>query len=223
MKDRDDKRKEEEMRKEKEADRALFLSSFQKAQEPTPLQKAWEQSQLDFLNWESGKDGPLDVTKAPGLGIANSLYRRAAAGQQGERMGQGLITMGTNASSPDLAAKLAQQAKDRREQEAAGGLEEAVALRRAEAHGSVLPLAQLNTNRSLSLAGMAGNQAQGSQGLWGQFRVRPGIGAQLLNSAVQGAAGAATSYATGGLSSMRLAGGGTWGSFGQQLPWPSFS
>lgn len=190
MKDKEDKKKQQQLEQEKAADRALFLSSFQQAQKPSPLQEAWERAQLDFLDWEQGKgrfEGkPIDVMEAPGMGPSLSLFRRARAGQEGERMGQGLITMGTNASDPNLTARLAQQAKDRREQETAGALEEAVARRTAEAHGSVLPLAQLNTSRNLSLAGMAGNQAGQSQSLWSQFRVRPGWGAGLLNNTAQG-------------------------------------
>lgn len=170
-----DKEKEKRLAEQQAQDRALFLQSFNQAREPTPLQKAWEEANLNFINWEQGKDGALDVLKAPGLGPALSLYRHAAAGQQGERQGIGALRMGLNATDPALAAKMAEQNKLRREQEAAGQLENAVATRSAEAHGSVLPLSQLNTNRSLSLAGMAGNQAGQSQSLWAQFRPRPGF------------------------------------------------
>ena len=177
IKDKEDKKKQAQLEAEKSADRALFLQSYNKASEPTPLQKAWENANLNFLDWENstgeyaGK--PADVTEAPGMGAGLSMYRRAAAGQQGERMGQGLLTMGVNATDPALAAKLAEQAKARREQEAAGALEENVAARSAEAHGSVLPLSQLNTSRALALTSAAGNQAGQSQSLWGQFRNRP--------------------------------------------------
>jgi hypothetical protein len=179
----EDKKKQQQLEANSAADRALFLTSFNKANEPTPLQKAWEDSQLKFMNWENstgeyaGK--PLDVMEAPGMGVGLSQYRRAAAGQQGERRGEGLITMGLNASDPGLAAKLAEQAKARREQEAAGALEEDIAHRSAEAHGSVLPLSQLNTSRALSTADMAGNQAGQSQSLWAQFRRRPGFLGQI--------------------------------------------
>jgi hypothetical protein len=191
VKDKEDKKKQQQLAEQSAADRALFMSSFQEAKKPSPLQEAWERAQMDFLNWEQGKgtfEGkPIDVMDAPGMGPSLSLYRRAKAGQEGERAGIGALRMGLNASSPELAAKLAQQSKDRREQEAAGALEEALAMRTAEAHGSVLPLAQLNTSRNLSLAGMAGGQAQGSQGLWANFRTRPSWLADMANNAARGA------------------------------------
>lgn len=179
---RDEKRKQEELRRQQEADRALFLQSFNEARKPSPLQEAWERQNLDFLNWENSRGAyegkPLDITNAPGMGPSLALYNRAAAGQQGERQGQGLITMGLSGNS-QLTDKLAQQSKARREQEAAGALENAVAMKTAEAHGSVLPLSALHQSRTMGLAGMAGNQAGGSTGLWANYRVPPGYARQF--------------------------------------------
>ena len=180
MKDKGDKKKDQELANQQAADRALWLQYMQKADQKSPLQEAWEKAQLDFLNWESGKSGPIDVMKAPSLGPALSLYQYAKQGQQGERMGQGAIQMGLNATDPGLAAKLAEQSKAKREQDAAGNLERAVAVRSAEAHGSALPLISLAQDKQLSLAGMAGGQRANSLGLWAGFRPRRSIWGDMM-------------------------------------------
>lgn len=174
-----DKRKEQQLAEQQAADRSLFLQSFNKAQEPSPLQKRLEEGNLEYLDWESGKGAfegkPIDVMSAPGLGPQRSLYERAKAGQEGERMGIGALRLGLNASDPGLATNLAEQSKLRREQEAAGALEEAIAMKSAEARGSSLPLIGLDQSRRMGLAGMAGGQSGQSTGLWAGFRPRPGF------------------------------------------------
>jgi hypothetical protein len=199
MKNKDDKRKDEELRRQQEADRAASNAALTTAAAPSPLQAAEEEDALNFRNWEQGKGAyagqPIDVMNAPGLGPSLSLYRRARAGQQGERAGIGALRLGLNASDPGMAANLAEQSNLRRDQDAAGALEEAVAAKTAEAHNSVLPLIQLNQSRALGVAGLRSGQAQQTQGLWSQYRVRPGWGANLLNGLVQGAAGTASAYA----------------------------
>jgi hypothetical protein len=152
-------KQQQQIAQQNQAQQTQFI---QAAAQPTELQKRYEQSQLDFLDWEGGKDAPPDVTNAPGMAPYLDLYNHAKAGQEGERQGQGLVSMGLNASEPGLLAKLAEQSKARREQDAAGGLENALKLRSAEAHGSVLPLTSLNQNRTMGLASLAsGNSNAG--------------------------------------------------------------
>lgn len=183
---KDDRRKQEQLAAQQAADRALFLQSFNKASEQTPLQKRLEEGNLGWLDWEQGKglfEGqPTDVMQAPGLGPSLSIYNRAKAGQQGERQGIGALRMGLNAADPGMAANLAEQSKLRREQEASGALENAVAMKSAEVKGSSLPLINLDQSRMMGLAGMAGNQSGQSTGLWGQFRARPGFLGQIGDS-----------------------------------------
>lgn len=179
MNNKEDKQKQEQLATQQAADRALFLQSFSKAQEQSPLQKRLEEGNMDWLDWEQGKGSfagtPTDVMSAPGLGPSLSIYNRAKAGQQGERQGIGALRMGLNASDPGMAANLAEQSKLRREQDASGALENAVAMKSAEVKGSSLPLINLDQQRTMGLAGMAGNQSGQSTGLWSQFRRRPGM------------------------------------------------
>jgi hypothetical protein len=154
---------------------------------------------LDFLDWEAGKgkyEGqPIDVTKAPGMGPSLSLYNRAKAGQQGERQGIGALRMGINATDPGLATALAEESKLKREQDAAGALESAVAMKSGEARGSSLPLIQLDQSRAMGLAGLTGNQSGNSTGMWSAFRTRPSWFAGQLTDAIRGAREAAQTAA----------------------------
>lgn len=120
---------------------------------------------MAWLDWSEGKDGPLDVSKAPGLGPSLGLYESARRGQQGERVGIGALSMGLNASNPNLTALLNEQAKARREQEAAGGLERAVTLKDAEVNRSALPLAAFAQDRRMGLASLASGNANAAGGL----------------------------------------------------------
>lgn len=134
------------------------------AQAEDPLETRLRERDMSWLDWSEGKTGPLDVSKAPGLGPSLGLYESAARGQQGERMGIGALRMGLDASNPNLSALLNEQAKARREQEAAGGLERAVAMKDAEVNRSALPLAAFAQDRRMGLASLASGNANTSQG-----------------------------------------------------------
>lgn len=135
------------------------------AQTEDPLETRLRARDMSWLDWSEGKNGPLDVSKAPGLGPSLGLYESAARGQQGERMGIGALRMGLNASNPNLTAILSEQAKARREQEAAGGLERAVTLKDAEVNRSALPLAAFAQDRRMGLASLASGNANAAGGL----------------------------------------------------------
>jgi len=143
---------------------ALQREYMAAASKPDPLEERLKAQDMNWLDWSEGKQGPIDVTRAPGLGPSLNLYERAAAGQQGEKMGLGALRMGEQASNPNLAALLSEQAKSHREQEAAGGLERAVGMRDAEVKGSALPLLGLAQNRTMGLANLGSNNANTSQG-----------------------------------------------------------
>lgn len=164
--------------------------------EKDPLVERLRQRDLAFLDWADQKDAagnavPLDVQKAPGLGPALGLYESARRGQQEERHGIGALRMGAQGTNPDLANLLTQQRGARREQEAAGGLERAVATRQAEATGSILPLASLEQSKRMGLAGLASGAAQDTLGTYASFtgrqRRRPFWQDMLLAGWSQGA------------------------------------
>lgn len=202
---KDDKRKQEELRRQQEQDRALFTQTFQQANTKSPLEQAREAEDLKWLNWSSGKDGPVDIMRAPGLGVARSLFDYGRARRDDPKQGVGVLRLGLNSTSPEYAANLAEQSQSRREEDAAGRLENAVALKDAAVRGDLGDLMRLQTSRNMGLASLAGNQSGGSTGLWASFRPRPS-GWATLGQALLGVGGSfATGAATGGFGA-----GGRW-------------
>lgn len=185
-------RRLEELQRQQTATQQQFLTL---ASQPDPLTERLRQRDTAWLDWSEGKNGPIDVSKAPGLGPAISLFDRAKAGQQEERYGIGALRMGAQGTNADLANLLTEQRASRREQQAGGDLERAVATREAETTGSILPLASLEQSKRVGLAGIASGAAQDTLGTYASFtgrpRRRPFWQDMLLAGWGQGAQGAA--------------------------------
>jgi hypothetical protein len=197
-----ERRAREEQERRSREQQTLANQYIQIASQPDPLEERLRERDMGFLDWESGKSGPIDVRNAPGLGPSLALYENAATEQAGERQGIGALRMGLNASNPSLAQLLEQQSKDRRQQSAAGGLEEAVRMRSAEANRSALGLAQFGQERRMGLAGLTSSNANTATGQYLQFLSRPrrpSFWSQVLGGAAQ----VGSAYFTGG-----FAGGG---------------
>lgn len=161
---------------------------------PDPLAEALRKEDLDFLNFEQSKGADFDITKAPGMAANLDLFNRAKSKREGERMGIGVLQLGMNAANPELAARIGEQRQTEREQEAAGGLENAYNMRRAEVHGSVLPLVNQRQNQTMGLAGLSSNNANFATDAYTRFLTRPRrtpFWQQLLLSGAQGAGAAA--------------------------------
>lgn len=184
-------RRLEELQRQQMAQQQQFITL---ASQPDPLTERLRQRDIAWLDWSEGKNGPIDVTKAPGLGPSLDLYSRAKAGQNEERYGIGALRMGAQGTNADLANLLTEQRAAKREQEAAGGLERAVATREAETTGSILPLASLEQNKRMGLAGLASGAAQDTLGTYAGFtgrqKRRPFWQDLLLAGWSQGAQGA---------------------------------
>lgn len=168
--EREAQRRLEELQRQQTQQQQQFLTL---AAQPDPLTERLRQRDIAWMDWSEGRNGPIDAARAPGMGPALSLFDRARAGQQGERMGIGALRMGAHGTNADLANLLTEQRASRREQEAAGGLERAVATREAEVTGSILPLAQLQQQQRLGLAGLASGAAQDTLGTYASFTGRP--------------------------------------------------
>lgn len=196
-----DKKKDNQLNEWANEDRAAANVATAAAAPPNPLEERLSRETMRTLDWEEGtgefKDRPRDVREMPGLGTALSLYDAVAGARDDEQQGTGLVRMGVNASSPELAAKLETQRRARAQESAAGGLERAVGIRRAEARGSILPLAEMDTNRRMGLLAGANSRLANSQGLYAQFRPQPSF-AQRLLLAGWGQAGDAARAGAGG-------------------------
>jgi hypothetical protein len=163
---------------------------------PDPLEERLRARDTAWLDWESGASGPRDVRNAP-LGAGLDLYENASRRQEGERFGIGALALGQHASNPMLAQLLKQQSEDQRQQEAAGGLEQAVRLKSAEVNQSALPLAEFAQGRRMGLASLASGNANDSTNAYLQFLARPRrqpFWQQLLLTGVQAGGSVASSY-----------------------------
>ncbi len=127
--------------------------AFTNASAPDPLFEAWKKSGKDFLDWENSSGKSID--SAPGMSPSLSLYDNAIR-DGADDAGQGLIQMGADGvANPNLKTLIA----DRRQQRAAGELEDAYNRRHAEVTGMVMPAASLDASNRLSLASMASGNA----------------------------------------------------------------
>lgn len=162
-------REAEERARQQQTQQTQFI---QAANVPDPLEERMRARDMGWLDWEEGKNGPRDVMNAP-LGAGLDLYTNAARRQSGERHGIGALRLGMNGGNPMLSQLLNQQSEDTRQQEAAGGLEQAVRMKSAEVNRSALPLAEFAQNRRMGLASLSSNNANNSTNSYLQFLSRP--------------------------------------------------
>lgn len=169
---REEKQAQEDLRRQQQQQIALQNQLITVAQQEDPLETRLRSRDMAWLNFEDSTGADRDVSKAP-LGPALGLYDRAVNNQQGERMGIGALRMGLNESNPMLGQLLEQQSKDRRQQDAAGDLENAVRMKSAEVNRSAMPLAGMAQDRRMGLASLASNNANSTTGNYLQFLSRP--------------------------------------------------
>jgi len=160
---------------------------------PKPLETALDKQSLDWLDQTSGKNGPLDITSLSAMKPNLALYDNAARRQSGERMGLGALQLGAQGSNPMLSQLLRSQQDDQRQQDAAGGLENAYRMTDASMRGNIMPLLGLQQNRTMGLAGMASGNSNNSTAQWANFKPQPSFWQQLLSQGfgVAGQVGAA--------------------------------
>jgi len=190
-----DRQRQQELERQAAADRAARDALIQTAAQPRPLEQAYDSERLNWINSTSGQNGPIDVTKLPGMGPSYGLYDAASRRQQGERMGIGALRLGAEGSNPGLSQLLRQQSEDQRQQDASGQFENAYRMKDAEMRGSVLPLLGLQQNRTMGLASLgSGNSAQATN-TYANFRPAPSFWQQLLMTGLGGAASIGSAYA----------------------------
>lgn len=185
----DQKRAEREAEERSRQQQAQAQQFIQTASAPDPLEERLRARDMSWMDWEEGRNGPRDVMNAP-LGAGLDLYSNAARRQSGERMGIGALRLGMNEGNPMLSQLLNQQSEDTRQQEAAGGLEQAVRMKSAEVNRSALPLAEFAQGRRMGLASLASGNANNTTNSYLQFLGRPrqrSFWQDLLLSGAQGA------------------------------------
>lgn len=166
------------------------------ATKPGPVEEAMNKRFLDWTSATSG-DTPLDVSKLPGMSPYMSMYQRAAAGQQNERIGLGSLRMGAENADPNLATNLTRYDKLKREQDAGGELENAYINENAAVTGTGLPLVGAASSRDATKLGATSQAADTSLGAWSRFQIRPGFWQTAALQAMKSAGDVASAYYTG--------------------------
>jgi len=189
---REEREAQERLRQQEAADRERSDRLLTAAEQPDPLEQRLKSENLGFLDWESGKNGPVDIQNAPGLAPYLDIYNKASQRREGERAGQGVVQLGMDQQNPELAARIREQQDVERQQAAAGDLENAYRAKSAEAHNSALPLINMANSRAMNLAGMASNTAANDQNAYLQFLTRPRQPSFLKSLALSVAGGAAS-------------------------------
>ena len=195
MSNKSDKKKQAALEAQQAADRARMDAYMAQAAAPKPLETALDTQSLDWLNATSGKNGPLDITSLSAMKPNLALYDAASKRQTGERMGLGALQLGAQGSNPMLSQLLRSQQDDQRQQDAAGGLENAYRLTDAQMRGSIMPLLGLQQNRTMGLAGMASNASGQSTSQWANFKPAPSFWSQLLMQGIGAAGQVGAAYA----------------------------
>lgn len=144
---------------EEAAARRNTTAAVEGAKQMSPAEQALYDQSNAFLNWD--KSSGKSIEDMPGIGaylqIGEMAKRRAAR----ERFGTGAMRL-SGAGAEQYATKLREMYAQEAAQEYGTGLENAYAQRRSEAMGSLMPLAQLGTQRSLGIL----NAAQQREGAY---------------------------------------------------------
>lgn len=119
------------------------------------LSEAEKASVARLSSWvaEQGKD----VTQMSGMKPYLGLYNRAVNDQANERQSSGLGTLARRGGNATQLATFDDYMKNKRQQDAAGALENSYNLTDASIRGDALPLAQLSLQRNLGKAGASAN------------------------------------------------------------------
>jgi hypothetical protein len=149
-----------------------------------PLEQAFKDKQKRRLDWEASPNKNIG-DPAAGLDEYIQIGHSALDRQNRDRMGTGALQLGDNGTAPYLA-NLKELHKAESAQNYGAGLEDANTMAHAEATGSVLPLAQLATNRRVAAAGNASQMF----GNWSNVQT----GTPWWQTLLQGASGGAAAY-----------------------------
>jgi hypothetical protein len=193
-----DKERQRRLEQQQAEDRARALAAMNTAAAPRPLETAIDTEALDWINNTTGKNGPLDVSSLKQMKPYLGLYDNAVNRQRGERMGIGALRMGQMGDNSGLSTLLAQQSQDQRQQDAAGGLENAYRMTDAQMRGNIMPLLGLQQNRTMGLASLASGNSQNSTNQWANFRPQPSFWQTLLLNSMQGASQVGKAFMGGG-------------------------
>ena len=163
------------------------MEQFDKSTQDSELKKLYEAKQLAFLKWDGTKG--KNIRDAPGLENHIQIGQAAIDRANQERMGTGALRLSDGGAS-GYAEKMKAMRQAEMGNQVGASLEQALGGLRAEANGSVLPLAQMDMNRSMGLVGMA---SQNNNAYMNRPRQTP-FWQTLLMGAISGGSQVATGF-----------------------------
>src|SRR6266536_470970 len=157
---------------------------------PSALEQAKEAEQTGFLQQTPSPD--FDITKVSGMSPYMNLFNRAKANDLSSETPLPSGATWGGATNTGLSQALAAQGARGREQEAAGGLEQAFGAKNAAMRGETLPFLAYQQQRNLSLMDALNNRSLNLYGLYGRSITTPSVFTQfMMNAANNAARGAA--------------------------------
>ena len=147
-------------RNEKQTEQRLFENSQKAIAEikPTPME---ERETARAMQWREQTEGGTDVRNLTALKPHLNLFDAATNEQQNDRKGTGILQLGAQNANPNQAAALDTYYKYKRQQDAAGQLENAYNATDAQMTGQITPmLMQMANQRQMGRAGIAQNAYQ---------------------------------------------------------------
>lgn len=169
-------------RREQDAWNAQARSDNAAITQVDPLEQQLRDRSSRRLAWESGGRTNIEDPNA-GLQDYIQIGKSALDRADRERYGTGALQLGNEANAGHIA-DLKELNKSNMAREFGAGLEQADAMAHAEATGSVMPLAQMTTNRNIARAQNSGqmfsqwNQRQ-SKNWWDYLREGVGVASQV--------------------------------------------
>ena len=193
MKNKYDKKKQEQLAQQQAEDRKLFLQAYEKTTAPDPLEEKQRAGSLAFLDAVDGKTAPFDVTTTPGMAPYLDLYNHAKEGEAADaNTDTGLFQLGATGGNSGLVSRMREQNNLRRQERAAGDLSSAFAGKYAEVTGNTIPfLLRYKQARDQGTTNMLAGKSGQSTGTWANFKPEDSIWSKLWQQAARGAGQAA--------------------------------
>lgn len=156
---------------------------------PSALETAKEGEQTDWL--KQTNDPNFDVTKTMGMSPYMNLFNRAKTNNTSDDTPMPTAASWGGTPNANLAEALKSQGARSREQEAAGGLQQAFGAKDAAMRGDTMPFLALQQQKNMGLWDVLNNRSLNLSGQYGKSITTPSLFQQFLMNGMQKASQAA--------------------------------
>lgn len=160
--------REQELQRQNQAAQNTYNQTLHEYK-PSPLEERLNQESMDWLDFTSGKNGPVDYTKAPGL-THLGLYDEGAANRFAERTATGGLQMGRDGANATAVEMRRQQLADQMNEARGENLVNAVRSKDAAVRGQMPFLIGTSEGRNQSRLNSAGSRANAASQNYASYR-----------------------------------------------------